>query len=143
MGKKRVAETEKKPDAALAEAPKTKAAKRRLDQGTLYVLASFNNTKVMLADTRGNAIAHTSSGALGFTGAKKGTPFAAAKAAEILAEKAEALGVKAVDVVVKGIGAGRESAIRGFVSRGVQIRSIVDRTPVPHNGPKRRKPRRV
>ena len=72
MGKKRVAETEKKPDAALAEAPKTKAAKRRLDQGTLYVLASFNNTKVMLADTRGNAIAHTSSGALGFTGAKKG-----------------------------------------------------------------------
>lgn len=142
MGKKRVTE-EAKPEGAEAVAKPKASGKKRLDQGTLYVLASFNNTKVLLADTRGNAVAHSSSGALGFTGAKKGTPFAAAKAAEILAEKAEALGLKAVDVVVKGIGAGRESAIRGFVSRGVQIRSIVDMTPVPHNGPKRRKPRRV
>lgn len=142
MGKNRVAETEK-PEGAEVSTPKAKSSKRRLDQGMLYVLASFNNTKVLLTDTRGNAIAHTSSGALGFAGAKKGTPFAAAKAAEVLAEKAEALGLKAVDVIVKGVGAGRESAIRGFVSKGVQIRSIVDQTPVPHNGPRRRKPRRV
>ena len=105
--------------------------------------ATFNNTKVLLTDTRGNAVMQSSSGALGFAGAKKGTPFAAAKVGETLAEKAEALGLKQIDVVVKGIGAGRESAIRGFTSRGVQIKSIKDLTPVPFNGPTKRKPRRV
>lgn len=143
MAKKAAVETKAEGAEAAAAAPKAKSSRKRLDQGILYVVASFNNTKVLLADTRGNAVAHSSSGALGFTGAKKGTPFAAAKAAEILAEKAEAMGLKVVDVVVKGVGAGRESAIRSFVSRGVQIRSIVDRTPVPHNGPTRRKARRV
>ena len=142
MGKKRTAET-----AAPAEgqeaAAKTKTGRRRVDAGTLYVQATFNNTKVLLTDTRGNALMQSSSGALGFTGAKKGTPFAAAKVGEVLAEKAEALGLKMIDVVVKGIGAGRESAIRSFTSRGVQIKSIKDMTPVPFNGPTKRKPRRV
>jgi small subunit ribosomal protein S11 len=142
MGKKRTADA-----AAPAEnkesAGKSKSGRRRVDAGTLYVQATFNNTKVLLTDTRGNAVMQSSSGALGFTGAKKGTPFAAAKVGEVLAEKAEALGLKQIDVVVKGIGAGRESAIRSFTARGVQIKSIKDMTPVPFNGPTKRKPRRV
>lgn len=141
MGKKRTAETKGSTDNK--EASKGKSARRRLDAGTLHVQATFNNTKVILTDTRGNAIMQSSSGALGFTGAKKGTPFAAAKVGEVLAEKAEAMGLKTIDVVVKGIGAGRESAIRSFTARGVQIKSIKDMTPVPFNGPTRRKPRRV
>lgn len=144
MGKKRTAENnapaaEGAPDSAA----KAKGGRRRVEAGTLYVQATFNNTKVLLTDTRGNAVMQSSSGALGFAGAKKGTPFAAAKVGETLAEKAEALGLKQIDVVVKGIGAGRESAIRGFTSRGVQIKSIKDLTPVPFNGPTKRKPRRV
>jgi small subunit ribosomal protein S11 len=142
MGKNRTAEPAA-PAAEGAKEAKTKGARRRVDAGTLYVQATFNNTKVLLTDTRGNAVMQSSSGALGFTGAKKGTPFAAAKVGEVLAEKAEALGLKAIDVVVKGIGAGRESAIRSFTSRGVQIKSIKDMTPVPFNGPTKRKPRRV
>lgn len=141
MGKKRTA------TAASAEkkdsSPKGKSARRRVEAGTLHVQATFNNTKVLLTDTRGNAIMQSSSGALGFTGAKKGTPFAAAKVGEVLSEKAEAIGLKTIDVVVKGIGAGRESAIRSFTARGVQIKSIKDMTPVPFNGPTKRKPRRV
>jgi small subunit ribosomal protein S11 len=142
MGKKRTAETA--PAEGNQEAAgKAKSSRRRVDAGTLYVRATFNNTKVLLTDTRGNAVMQSSSGALGFTGAKKGTPFAAAKVGEVLAEKAEALGLKQIDVVVKGIGAGRESAIRSFTARGVQIKSIKDMTPVPFNGPTKRKPRRV
>ena len=84
-----------------------------------------------------------SSGSIGFKGTKKGTPFAAAKVGETLAQKAEVLGLKDIKVIVKGVGSGRESAIRGFISRGVTISSISDETPVPHNGPKPKKPRRV
>lgn len=142
MGKKRTAETAAPAEGQEAVA-KSKTGRRRVDAGTLYVQATFNNTKVLLTDTRGNALMQSSSGALGFTGAKKGTPFAAAKVGEVLAEKAEALGLKMIDVVVKGIGAGRESAIRSFTARGVQIKSIKDMTPVPFNGPTKRKPRRV
>ncbi len=120
-----------------------KLSRRKLDSGILYVQSTFNNTKILLTDNKGNAVAASSSGALGFRGAKKGTPFAAAKAAEILAEKAEAMGLKTVKVVVKGVGSGRESSIRGFISKGVQITSIEDRTPVPFNGPKAPKPRRI
>jgi small subunit ribosomal protein S11 len=143
MGKNRTAEPAPAAEGAKDAAAKGKGARRRVEAGTLYVQATFNNTKVLLTDTRGNAVMQSSSGALGFTGAKKGTPFAAAKVGEILAEKAEALGLKAIDVIVKGIGAGRESAIRSFTSRGVQIKSIKDMTPVPFNGPTKRKPRRV
>ncbi len=120
-----------------------KLSRRKIDSGILYVQSTFNNTKILLTDTKGNAIISSSSGALGFRGAKKGTPFAAAKAAEVLAEKAEQMGLKTVKVVVKGVGSGRESSIRGFISKGVQISSIEDRTPVPFNGPKPPKPRRV
>ena len=92
---------------------------------------------------KGNAIISSSSGSLGFKGAKKGTPFAAAKIGEVLSEKAEQLGLKEIDVVIKGVGSGRESSVRSFIARGIQIRSIRDVTPVPFNGPRKRKPRRV
>ena len=129
-----------------AEAPKAVASsvsKKRLDVGILYVQSTYNNTKLLLTDTKGNALFASSAGALGFKGAKKGTPFAAAKVGETLAAKAMPLGLKEVAVVVKGVGSGRESSIRGFVAKGILISSIKDVTPVPFNGPKPKKPRRV
>ena len=97
----------------------------------------------MLADEKGNTIAWSTSGSIGFKGAKKGTPFASAKIGETLGAKAALLGMKEVNVVVKGVGSGRESAIRGFIAKGIVINSIKDVTPVPHNGPRPKKPRRV
>ena len=105
--------------------------------------STYNNTTVTLTDPEGKVVAASSSGALGFSGAKKGTPFAAAKVGELLSEKAQQFGIKEGSVVVKGVGSGRESAIRAFTSRGIQLLSIKDMTPVPHNGPRQRKPRRV
>ena len=119
------------------------SSRKRLDSGVLHVQSTYNNTKVLLTDNEGNAVLWSSCGTLGFKGAKKGTPFAAAKVGETLALKAEPLGLKEVKVVVKGVGSGRESAIRGFISKGVNIISIKDETSVPHNGPQAKKPRRV
>lgn len=119
------------------------SSKKKLDTGILHVQSTYNNTKLILTDTKGNAVMASSAGALGFKGAKKGTPFAAAKVGETLAEKAVLIGLKEVSVVVKGVGSGRESSIRGFISKGVNIISIKDTTPVPFNGPKPKKPRRV
>ena len=124
------------------KAPVVKSSRHKMSSGTLYVQATYNNTKVLLADNKGNAVAASSSGTLGFKGAKKGTPFAAAKVGEILGDKAKAMGVNEVDVVVTGVGAGRESSIRAFSSKGIGITSITDKTPIPHNGPKPKKPRR-
>jgi small subunit ribosomal protein S11 len=144
MGKKRIVKTEgEKSAGAEQKAAPTSSSRKRLDSGILFVESTYNNTKVSLADTKGNIVMWTSSGALGFKGAKKGTPFAAAKVGETLALKAQNLGLKEVAVVVKGVGSGRESAIRGFVSKGFAILSIKDVTPVPFNGPKAKKPRRV
>jgi small subunit ribosomal protein S11 len=120
-----------------------KSTKQRFSVGTLYVQATYNNTKLLLTDTSGNSIAASSSGALGFSGAKKGTPFASAKVGELIGDKAVAVGIKDANVVVKGVGAGRESAIRAFSSKGINISAIRDETPIPHNGPKPKKPRRV
>lgn len=142
MGKKKIV-NKGGDDVKAGAARAKKLSRRKLDTGILYVQSTFNNTKILLTDEKGNAICSSSSGAMGFRGAKKGTPFAAAKAAEVLAEKAEQLGLKSVKVVVKGVGSGRESSIRGFISKGVQISSITDETPVPFNGPKPPKPRRV
>lgn len=141
MGKKRI--VKKGSNESLKSGAGKKLPRKKLDSGILYVQSTFNNTKLLLTDNKGNAICAASSGGLGFKGAKKGTPFAASKAAEELAEKAEKLGVKEIDVVVKGVGSGRESSIRGFISKGILIKSIKDRTPVPHNGPRPPKPRRV
>jgi len=143
MGKKRIVKTGDTKEAAKA-APEAKKSKRRVDSGILYVQSTYNNTMVLLTDKKGNALLASSAGALGFKGAKKGTPFAAAKVGEVLGEKAMEFGLKEIDVVVKGVGSGRESAIRGFISKGgVNIINIKDETPVPHNGPKPKKPRRV
>ncbi len=120
-----------------------KSSKMKLDKGILHVRCSYNNSRILLTDINGNAVFSSSSGAIGFSGAKKGTPFAAAKVGELVGSKAEAMGVKEVDVVVRGLGAGRESSIRGFASKGIQIGKIKDATPVPHNGPRPKKPRRV
>ncbi len=142
MGKKKVVTIEDKSKEA---APKqaSNSAKKRLDAGILFVQSTYNNTKVQLGDTEGNIVMWSSAGSLGFKGAKKGTPFAAAKVGETLALKAQNLGLKEISVVVKGVGSGRESAIRGFISKGVAISSIKDETPVPFNGPQPKKPRRV
>lgn len=143
MGKKRIVKKGSEDSSAKGSAASKKLSRRKLETGTLYVQSTFNNTKLLLTDEKGNAICAASSGSMGFRGAKKGTPFAAAKAAETLIEKAEIMGLKKINVIVKGVGAGRESSIRAFISKGIQLLSVVDKTPVPHNGPKPKKPRRV
>ena len=142
MGKKRIVKTEEK-GAEQKAAPAKTNSKKRVESGVLHVQSTYNNTMVLLTDTKGNALLASSAGALGFRGAKKGTPFAAAKVGEVLGEKAVDLGLKEISVIVKGVGSGRESAIRGFISKGFNITNIKDETPVPHNGPKPKKPRRV
>lgn len=142
MGKKRIVKTETKQEGEKAS-PVQKSTRRKVDSGVLYVQSTYNNTKLILTDKKGGALAWSSSGSLGFKGAKKGTPFAAAKVGELLAVKAQELGIKEIDVVVKGVGSGRESGIRGFISKGINISKITDATPVPYNGPKAKKPRRV
>jgi small subunit ribosomal protein S11 len=117
--------------------------KKKVVAGTLHVEATFNNTKVVLSDKEGNTLFWTSAGSLGFKGAKKGTPFAASKAGSVVGEKAKALGIKEVDVKVKGVGSGREPTIRAFMAYDIEISGVRDLTPVPHNGPKPKKPRRV
>ena len=119
-----------------------KLPKKKLAKGILNIEATFNNTKVLLADESGNTVMWATSGSLGFSGAKKSTPFAAAKVAELIGDKASQIGVKEVDVVVRGIGAGRESAIRAFVAKGIAVNTIRDETPIAHNGPRRKRPRR-
>ena len=147
MGKKRIVKKGGEGDAAQGAAGSSstpgKASRRKLERGTVYVEATYNNTKMALADEQGNVVVWSSSGSLGFSGAKKGTPFAAAKVGELLGEKAGAMGVKEVGIVVSGVGAGRESALRGFAGKGIEISRIADETPVPHNGPRPPKPRRV
>ena len=144
MGKKRIVKKNSSGvDSALKARSLARIVKKKLVEGTLYVESSYNNTRVSLADKSGNVLAWSSSGALGFKGAKKGTPFAASKIGELVGEKAQQAGLKEVNVIVKGVGSGRESAIRAFSAFGVEITSIIDKTPVPHNGPKARKPRHV
>ncbi len=143
MGKKRIVKTEGTEAGAQAAGTAAVSSKRKVEAGQLHVQSTYNNTKVLLSDTKGNAIAASSSGSLGFRGAKKGTPFAAAKVGELLGDKAKLLGMKDVEVFVNGVGAGRESSIRAFASKGINITAIRDMTAVPHNGPKPKKPRRV
>ncbi|MCR4283919.1 MAG: 30S ribosomal protein S11 [Parcubacteria group bacterium] len=117
--------------------------KKKISKGIINILSTYNNTLVSVSDDSGGVLIWSSSGSLGFKGAKKGTPFAASKVAEVVADKASIIGLKEADVIVRGVGAGRDSAIRTFASRGIEINSILDTTPVPHNGPKAKKPRRV
>jgi small subunit ribosomal protein S11 len=144
MGKKRIIKKSGKGlDQGRKERALSKIAKKRIERGILHVEATFNNTKAVFTDEKGNAIMSSSAGALGFSGARKSTPYAAAKVGELLGEKAAIIGVKEATVIIRGVGAGRESALRGFSAKGIVIRAIKDATPVPHNGPRPPKPRRV
>lgn len=144
MGKKRIVKKNSSGvDSALKARSLAKLVKRKVVEGTLYVESGYNNTRLTLTDKGGNALAWSSSGSLGFKGAKKGTPFAASKIGELIGEKAQQAGIKSVNVIVKGVGSGRESAIRSFAAFNIELTTIEDRTPVPFNGPKPRKPRHV
>jgi small subunit ribosomal protein S11 len=144
MGKKRIV---KKAGGVVNEGLRARALSRasrgKVDRGTLNIQATYNNTIVTLTDKRGNALMQSSSGSLGFKGAKKSTPFAAAKVGELVADKALQMGMTEVDVVIRGVGSGRESAMRAFATKGVSIIAIRDETPVPFNGPRPKKPRRI
>lgn len=144
MGKKRII---KKPgsssDKRGVSRSMGKIPRKKLESGVLHIQSTYNNLLLNLTDKKGNSIMWSTSGSMGFKGAKKGTPFAASKVATLLAEKAKMIGLKDVDIVVRGVGAGRESAVRSFAANGIEITSITDKTPVPHNGPRPPKPRRV
>ena len=120
-----------------------KEKKKNVAEGNVYIQATFNNTIVTVTDWMGNAISWASAGALGFKGAKKSTPFAAQSTAEAAARKAKELGLVEAHVFVKGPGNGGESAIRALGVLGIRVRSIQDITPIPHNGCRPQKKRRV
>jgi small subunit ribosomal protein S11 len=120
-----------------------KKEKKNIPNGVVHVQASFNNTLVSITDVEGNLVAQSSAGAMGFRGSRKGTPFAAQQAASKAAGIARDAGMRSVEVRVKGPGSGRESAIRAIQSAGIEIRLIRDVTPIPHNGCRPPKKRRV
>ena len=120
-----------------------KKVRKEIGFGVAFIQSTFNNTIITIADHEGNTLCWASSGTAGFKGARKGTPFAAQLAAKEVATKARDLGVKYVDVKIKGPGAGRESAIRSLQSVGLEIKSIKDVTPIPHNGCRVQRRRRV
>ncbi len=122
---------------------KKKKIRRNVNKGIAYVKATFNNTIVTMTDASGDVICWATAGTVGFKGSRKSTPFAAQRAAETVAERAAKVGVREVDVRVKGPGSGRESAITGLQSSGISIKSIEDITPLPHNGCRPPKKRRV
>lgn len=124
-------------------AKKVKKAKKFVGKAVAHVFATFNNTVITITDTHGAAVCSSSSGSVGYKGSRKSTPYAAQKAGEQVAEKARRLGVREIDVKVKGPGAGRESAIRALQAGGLDIKSIEDVTPIPHNGCRAPKRRRV
>ena len=115
----------------------------RVEKARAYIQSSYNNTLLTITDSRGDVFAHSSSGALGFRGPKKATAYAASKVVEAVMDKVRKLGVREVAVFVRGIGSGREAAIRALVSHGLEITAIKDLTPIPHNGCRPRKVRRV
>ena len=143
MGKKRIIQKADGSSDSGKSSSAAKLPKKKIDFGILNILSTYNNTIASLTDRDGNVILSSSCGALGFKGARKGTPYAASKVSELIAEKAKLIGVREIGIKVTGIGSGRESAIRTFASKGFEIQFIKDLTPVPHNGPKPPKPRRV
>ncbi len=120
-----------------------RSSKKRVELGRIYINASYNNTVITVTDMAGNVLAWASAGSLGFSGPKKATPFASSKVIEALVEKIRATGPQDVYIIVKGIGSGRDSAIRSLINHGLNILSIKDATPVPHNGPRPVKTSRV
>jgi len=150
MGKKKVAqqsekETSNKQEPAGVKAVQAVAVKKskRIERGRIYIKVSYNNTLVTVTDMAGGVIAWASAGSLGFSGPKKATPFASSKVISTIAEKLKPLGLTTIEVFVRGVGGGRDSALRSLVNQGFTIASIKDVTPIPHNGPRPKKVRRV
>lgn len=146
MGKKRII-AKGAPDAAgegqtQAKAPVADSG-RRVTAGTAHIQATYNNTIITVSDTQGNVLAWSSAGSVGFSGTKKATPYAAARVAEIVADKAKRAGLASINVRVSGVGSGRDSAVRALANHGLNITGIKDVTPLPHNGPRAAKVRRV
>ena len=127
----------------MAKITRKRRVKKNIETGIAHIQSTFNNTIIMITDVHGNALAWSSAGSLGFKGSKKSTPFAAQMASEAAAKAAQEQGLKTVSVTVKGPGSGRESAIRALAAAGLNVTSISDMTPVPHNGARPPKRRRV
>jgi small subunit ribosomal protein S11 len=150
MGKKKVTTTAEdkttlNKDGLVVAAPVKPTGKKakHVQAGKVYVNATYNNTVVTVTDMRGNVIAWASAGSLGFGGPRKATPFASSKVIAALTEKLQGNGPQDIEVIVKGIGSGRDSAIRSLINNGFNVLSIKDATPIPHNGPRPPKVRRV
>ncbi len=149
MGKKRIiqqSQEELLKEREKVEAKGKKEAKepsKKIKEGRVYIYSSYNNTIITLTDIKGNTLSWVSAGNIGFKGTKKATPFAASEVAGVIAEKAEKIGVKEVDIYAKGVGTGRSSALRALASKNIIINSIKDITPIPHNGCRPRGVRRV
>ena len=146
MGKKRVikkGETGENADGEAKASGASSKAGHHVARGVAFVRATYNNTMITITDDRGNALGWSSAGSLGFAGAKKATPFAAARVAETVVEKVRKTGLQEVAVVVSGVGSGRDSAVRALANQGLSISSVRDATPLPHNGPRPKKVRRV
>ncbi len=147
MGKKRVitksGEDTNKSKQKVSSKKAKASPKKHLEAGRAYIQVSYNNTKVSITDSKGELVAWSSAGSLGFRGPKKATAFAASKVVATLMEKVKKVGLKTVEIYVKGIGGGRETAIRSLVNQGLDVTMIKDITPMPHNGPRPPKARRV
>jgi small subunit ribosomal protein S11 len=151
MGKKKIAKQTQeealkekdKLEATMAKTAAKEASGKKLSRGSVYIGASYNNTIITITDPSGNVLGWASAGSLGFSGPKKATPFAASKVVAALAEKLKKSGLGDVDIFVNGVGSGRDSAIRSLSNQGFNILSIRDVTPIPHNGPRPKKVRRV
>jgi len=150
MGKKHVIEKtseeilaeESKVEKSMSQKQTASLRKKSLDRAIVHILSSYNNTKICLTDIQGNVLLAQSAGKVGFKGSKKGTSFAASKVAQAVGETVDSLQIKEVEVVVRGVGAGRESALRSLATQGINIVKIQDKTPIPHGGCRPRKPRR-
>jgi len=151
MGKKRVIQKTEKEllqereqvEKALRKEIQTKSSIKNVKEGNIYISSTYNNTIITLADTLGNVLGWRTAGSVGFKGAKKGTSFASSKVAGAISDIAEKLKIKKINIFVKGVGGGRESAIRSLANGGLEILSIIDVTPIPHNGCRPKKARRV
>lgn len=127
----------------MAKATKQKKVRRNVVKGVAYIKATFNNTLVTITDPSGDALCADSAGTMGFKGARKSTPFAATRAGEACGSKARKMGMMELEVRITGAGPGREAAVNGLASTGLKVTAVEDRTPVPHNGCRPRKKRRV
>jgi len=147
MGKKRIikkgGEEGTSGEGVVSEKSEAKASPKKIPGGRIYVYSSYNNTLMSLCDQKGNVLAQVSAGSMGFKGTKKSTPFAAAKVADAISQIARNKGMEKAAILIKGVGSGRDSALRALGSKGFVISSVEDITPVPHNGPRPRKIRRV